>query len=98
MLHPRIIPNDALQDYLISADAVVLPYREILTSGTAMLAISFGRPVVCIRHGHLRDVITAETGILYDPHDANGLLRALIEIRSQSSDESLILRNAKTYE
>jgi glycosyltransferase involved in cell wall biosynthesis len=98
MLHPRIIPNDELQEFLISADAVVLPYREILTSGTAMLAMSFGRPVVSIRHGHLRDVITPATGILYDPHDANGLLRALIEIRSRCFDETLILRHAKTFE
>src|SRR5262249_50218074 len=35
------VPDEAIQVYMAAADAVVLPYREILTSGAAMLALSF---------------------------------------------------------
>jgi len=42
------IPNEMMQAYLFSCDAVVVPYREILTSGTAMLAMSFWSAVVSV--------------------------------------------------
>jgi glycosyltransferase involved in cell wall biosynthesis len=40
------IPDERLQVYLRAADLVVLPYREILNSGSAVLALSFDRPVL----------------------------------------------------
>lgn len=42
----RHIPTDELQLYLRAADLVVLPYREIFNSGSALLALSFDRPVL----------------------------------------------------
>jgi beta-1,4-mannosyltransferase len=38
-------PED-LSDYVGAADLVVLPYREILNSGSALLALSLNRPVL----------------------------------------------------
>jgi beta-1,4-mannosyltransferase len=40
------IPDERVQRYFRAADVVVLPYREILNSGTALLALSFDRPVL----------------------------------------------------
>lgn len=40
------IADDRVQRYFRAADLVVLPYREILNSGTALLALSFDRPVL----------------------------------------------------
>jgi glycosyltransferase involved in cell wall biosynthesis len=40
------VPNDAVQLYLKACDLVVLPFTEILNSGSAMLALSFDRPVL----------------------------------------------------
>lgn len=45
-LHLRDIADDRVQHFFRAADLVVLPYREILNSGTAMLALSFARPVL----------------------------------------------------
>jgi beta-1,4-mannosyltransferase len=45
-LHLRDIPDDELQVFLGAADLVVLPYERVLNSGTALLALSFGRPVL----------------------------------------------------
>jgi glycosyltransferase involved in cell wall biosynthesis len=42
----RHIASDELQLFLRAADLVVLPYREIFNSGSALLALSFDRPVL----------------------------------------------------
>jgi beta-1,4-mannosyltransferase len=43
---PGFVPDDDLQLYLRAADAVILPYRDVLNSGSALLALSFDCPVV----------------------------------------------------
>lgn len=40
------VPDGEVTDLLSASDAVVLPYRHITTSGSAMLAFSHGRPLV----------------------------------------------------
>jgi glycosyltransferase involved in cell wall biosynthesis len=40
------IAEQEVAPLLISADAVVLPYRRVTTSGSAMLALAYGRPLV----------------------------------------------------
>lgn len=42
----RFIDDAELQVFLRSADFAVYPYRNILTSGSLMLALSFGLPVI----------------------------------------------------
>lgn len=70
--HPRVrldlafVPDDAVGDYFAAADAVVLPYRDVLTSGSAMLAASVGRAVVAPRIGCLPWQV-GDGGVLYDP-------------------------------
>lgn len=50
-LHLRYIPSDEAQVYFRASDLVVEPYREILNSGTALLALSFDRPVLVPHRG-----------------------------------------------
>jgi len=45
-LHLRRIPDDEVQLFFAAADLAVLPFREILNSGSAVLALSFDRPVL----------------------------------------------------
>lgn len=40
------VPEDEVTSLLADADAVVLPYRRITTSGSAVLALSHGRPLI----------------------------------------------------
>jgi glycosyltransferase involved in cell wall biosynthesis len=40
------IPDDEVAQLLAAADVVVLPFRRITTSGSAMLALSYGRPLI----------------------------------------------------
>ncbi|MDO9377311.1 MAG: glycosyltransferase [Nocardioidaceae bacterium] len=42
----RFLPEDALSDLVASADVLVLPFRQVTTSGSALLAMGFAKPVV----------------------------------------------------
>ena len=96
-LYPRRIPDAELQTFLGACDCVVLPYLQTLTSGAAMLALSFGRPVVSVRRGSLQDVITDEVGILFDPSEPDGLERALQAAADRRFDEARILAHARRF-
>jgi glycosyltransferase involved in cell wall biosynthesis len=49
--------NDVdLQAYCCSADLLVFPYRDILNSGSALLALSFDRPILVPRLGAMADL------------------------------------------
>lgn len=55
-LHLEFIDNDRTQVFFQAADLVVLPYREILNSGTALLALSFDRPVLVPNRGSMGEL------------------------------------------
>ncbi len=72
-----LIPDDRMQVYLRAADAAVLPYRDVLTSGSAILAMTFGLPVIAPAIGCLPESLGSEGTRLYDPADPAGLEGAL---------------------
>ncbi len=96
-IYPGFIPDAEVSTYLVAADAVVVPYREILTSGTAMLALSFGRPVLSVSRGFLKDVVTPDVGWLFSSSDPDGLRRGLEEMPLRRYDEQTILEHARHY-
>ena len=71
------IPGDEMQYYFRAADVVVCPFENILTSGSVILAMSFGRPVIAPRMGCLPELVLPDAGILYDPGRADGLTDAM---------------------
>ena len=71
------VPDEHMQTYLRAADAVVLPYRDILTSGSAMLGMSFARAVIMPRCGCAAQMLGDAGPLLYDPADPEGLDHAL---------------------
>ena len=73
--------NDEFQVYLNAADVASLPFSEVLTSGSAITALGFGKPMVLPKLGCLPELIDEEIGVLYDANDDQGLDRALVEIR-----------------
>lgn len=75
--HLHFIPDDKVQLYMNAADVVVLPYRDILTSGVVVLAMSFGKPGIVPRMGCIPEVLDDESSLLYDPSDEEGLVKAM---------------------
>ncbi|HJW69238.1 MAG TPA: glycosyltransferase [Candidatus Binatia bacterium] len=75
--HLGFVPDSHVQRFLKAADFAVLPYREVLTSGGALLALSFSRPVVVPRRGCLVELEHEGCAIGYDPDAPDGLRVAL---------------------
>jgi glycosyltransferase involved in cell wall biosynthesis len=62
------LPDETLSTWLLAADAIVLPYRAIQNSGSALLALSAGRPVIVPDLGamaELRDAVGPEWVYVY---------------------------------
>lgn len=80
------VDDDRLVRYLRAADAVVLPYQHSLTSGSAVLAASQGRPVVAPRVGCLSE-LPEESGVFYDQREQESLRDALVSAMAAPLDD-----------
>lgn len=83
-LNLRFIPDKDVQQYFNAANACVLPFSEITTSGSAILALSFGVPVIAPRIGALKD-IPAGAGFFYDPSQPQALETAIAKALKKRS-------------
>ncbi len=75
--YPGFVPDDDVQIYMNACDVVVLPYRNLLTSGAMILAMSFGRACIAPTIGCIPETLNDDTSFLYDPHKADGLFQAM---------------------
>lgn len=94
-LFPGYVADDELQVFFNAADACVFPYRRATTSGAALLAFSFGKPIVAPAIGPFPELIgsnkrasangagATESGILFHP-DQDDLGKALSEVQCLS--------------
>jgi len=89
------LSEEELSRTLRAADAVVLPFRDILTSGSAILALSHGRPVIAPARGCLPGTLPTEATFLYDP-DADGALAGAMR-RALGADLAAMGRRARAY-
>lgn len=62
----EFIPDEDIQLYMNACDWVVLPYRKILNSGSALLALSFGKPIIGPKQGAIAELIQdGQQGLIY---------------------------------
>ena len=80
-LYLGFVPDDEVQYYMRAADVCVFPYRHVTTSGAAILALSFGVPVIAPRVGCFVDLIGGERGVTYDAARPGALAEALSMVR-----------------
>ena len=78
---PKRMNPGRLATIVRAADIVALPYQGAsLNSGAAMLAMTFGRPILAPRIAAFTPVLAEGLGIGYDPEDPGGLRAALSQI------------------
>ncbi len=75
------VPDPEVQYFMNACDVCVLPYRDVMTSGAAILAFSFGKPIIAPALGGFPELAADGRGIIYDPAACDGLLRALQQAR-----------------
>jgi glycosyltransferase involved in cell wall biosynthesis len=73
------IPDEDIQLYMNASDCVVLPYNEITTSGSAALALSFGKAIIIPRRGCVPEQLDEEGSLIYSTDTVNALRTALTE-------------------
>jgi glycosyltransferase involved in cell wall biosynthesis len=79
--------REDFQNYLGAADVAVLPFVDVLTSGSAILALSFALPVILPKLGCLPELVTEEESILFDPSERDSLRTAMKTIRTRNLEE-----------
>jgi glycosyltransferase involved in cell wall biosynthesis len=90
---PEFIENDRIHLFFSAATFTVLPYRNILNSGSLILAMSYGVPVIAPRLGSISESLGKADGLLYDAEDEMGLLKALklsLEIDQRSLSQQVV--------
>lgn len=92
--HPQVILQagkvraDEVQTFLRAADVALVPYERSLNSGYLLLALTFGLPVVAPAGGGPADVVTPETGLLFDPSSRADLERCLRDLPALLTPEA----------
>lgn len=93
---PFEINDSELQYYFNSADAIVFPFREVTTSSSVVLALSFAKPVIAPYQGSIQD-IPQEMGLFYDVNDPNGLKKSMIWAKKNKYKLPAIGRKGYSY-
>lgn len=92
---PRFIEDATVQYVLRAADFMVLPYRAILTSGAAMLALGFARQVIAPALPGIIEAVGPDLATLcYKPDEPDGLGHALRAAHALGPADRAALRYA----
>ncbi|MCS6917797.1 MAG: glycosyltransferase family 4 protein [Chitinophagales bacterium] len=75
------IPNEDIPVYYAAADLVVLPYREIYSSGVMVRSLDYGAAIVASDLSAFRNIITDnDNGLLFRNEDAVHLAERILEV------------------
>lgn len=81
-LFPEFVDQNDIQKFLRATDLVVLPYKQILNSGSAILALSFDRPILVPALGalaELREIVGSDWVRLYKGELCPETIRSAID-------------------
>jgi len=87
-MHAGYVPDDKIQDFMAASDVVVFPFRDILSSGSIALAMTFGKPCIAPAIGCVPELLDDTGGFLYDVDDKSGLLTQMQKAQSAYDDLS----------
>lgn len=86
------VPDERLNQLLSAADVFVLPFARVLTSGSLLLALSFGLPVIAPKLDSLAETVAEAGQLMYHPEQekledklAAALTADLGDIRRQAN-------------
>jgi beta-1,4-mannosyltransferase len=73
----RFITREEMLSLINKADYIILPYKNITTSGTAILGVSFDTPIIMPDNIFSRDYLNEEISITYNQDDDNSLYNVI---------------------
>jgi beta-1,4-mannosyltransferase len=90
------VADEDVQTFFKACDVVCVPFKAVTTSGSALLALSFGRPIVAPLSGSLLD-LPREVGYLYDPGSSSALEQCLATAIRNKEELKVLGLNARKY-
>lgn len=94
--YPGFVADQDVAAYFKASDVVCLPFKALTTSGSALLALTFGKPIIAPRTGSLVD-LPEEVGYFYDPKDSKGLVECLQQAATDNAALKARVTAAKAY-
>lgn len=89
ILELRFIPNELIADLISAVDVMVMPYKEITTSGSAILGLSFKKLIVMPNNDFIDEYFKEDMVVRYDPDDSHGLTNAMkVALNVKKDDNS----------
>lgn len=90
-----ILDND-VQIFMNAADIGVLPYKKITTSGSLLLFMSFGKPVIVSKLPPITEIASDDFAIFFDPNTPHSLENAILNAARKG--DSLFLMGKRALE
>jgi len=97
-LYMEHIPVEDVQAFFNVADVVVLPFTKITTSGSLMLAISFGKPTISVNKGVIPEIVTEEMSILIHSPDELPVVMEKIKTMNLEDMGNKALKRAREFD
>lgn len=92
---PGFVPDDTVADLFEAAHFAVFGFSEILTSGSLLLALTFGTIPIVPDFPQLREVLTGDLQeFLFQPGSADDLARVIVKATELSQQERASLSAA----
>lgn len=88
-LYAKTIADDEMQLYFQAANVCVLPFQRIHNSGSLLLAMSFGKPVVAPCLGSISEIAHAESFVGFNAKDQLALSKAMATARNRFHANSI---------
>jgi len=73
----EFVPENEVYLYFNASDIVIIPFEKILTSGSMLLAMSFGKPIIAPLIGCLPAYLDEKGAFFYNQDDKYGLVKAI---------------------
>ena len=87
------IPDEDIPEIFGASHVFLAPYKSMFTSGSVMLALTFGLPIIGPNIRELRETTPEDChALLYDPASPRGLIRSMLQFIEMSDTE---LRKAR---
>lgn len=83
---PEFTPDERVQVYMNACDCTVFPYKDVLSSSSVLLSMTFGRACIAPRIGCVAEDLDDEGSFLYDPGAQDALHRALLQAIGRRDD------------
>ena len=95
LFFPKFIDDDEIQGFMNAADVCVFPFRKILTSGSVILAMSFGKAVIVPKQGCLVDLVDENGAIFFDEEQS---IASVLSVANEKDLDQMGRNNSATIE